>query len=103
MVGPHVVIVSSEHQYAQTDRPMASVDHEMRPVVIEDDVWIGAHAVIRGGTTIGRGAVIAAGTVVVNDVAPGDIVAGVPAKVVGHRGESSRSASPESADAPQGT
>jgi acetyltransferase-like isoleucine patch superfamily enzyme len=86
MVGPQVVIVSSEHQHRQTDRPMASLDHEMRPVVIEDDVWIGAHAFIRGGIRIGRGAVVAAGSMVVNDVEPGAVVAGVPARVVGSRG-----------------
>jgi acetyltransferase-like isoleucine patch superfamily enzyme len=90
MVGPQVVIVSSEHDYLQTDGPMASVDHQMRPVVIEDDVWIGAHAFIRGGTIIGRGAVVAAGAMVVTDVGSGDIVAGVPAKVVGHRGDASK-------------
>jgi acetyltransferase-like isoleucine patch superfamily enzyme len=85
MVGPQVAIVSSEHDYMQTERPMASLDHQMRPVVIEDDVWIGAHAFIRGGIKIGQGAVIAAGAMVVADVAPWDIVGGVPAKVIGHR------------------
>jgi maltose O-acetyltransferase len=85
MIGPHVVIVSSHHQAEQTEQPMAAVDHMMTPVVIEDDVWIGAHAVIRGGVTIRQGAVIGAGAVVVRDVGEYEIVGGVPARLLGNR------------------
>lgn len=53
------------------------------PIVIEDDVWIGAKAIILKGVTIGRGAIIAAGSVVTRDVEPFAIVAGNPARVVG--------------------
>jgi acetyltransferase-like isoleucine patch superfamily enzyme len=52
------------------------------PVVttaIENDVWIGANAIIKSGTTIGNGAVVGAGAVVTKDVAPYSIVAGNPA------------------------
>jgi acetyltransferase-like isoleucine patch superfamily enzyme len=52
-------------------------------VRIEDDVWICAHAVILRGVTIGRAAVVAAGAVVTDDVPPGKIVAGNPARVIG--------------------
>jgi acetyltransferase-like isoleucine patch superfamily enzyme len=52
-------------------------------VHIGDDVFIGARAIILKGVNIGVGAVIAAGAVVTRDVAPGDIVAGNPARVVG--------------------
>lgn len=52
------------------------------PVVVEDDVLIGANAVVIEGCRIGRGAVVAAGAVVINDVAPGMVVAGVPARVI---------------------
>ena len=52
------------------------------PVVIEDDVVIGANAVVLEGCRVGKGAVVAAGAVVVSDVAPGAVVAGVPAKVL---------------------
>ena len=54
-------------------------------VIINDDVWIGARAMILGGVTIGRGAVIAAGSVVTRDVEPYDIVGGLPAKKIGER------------------
>ena len=52
------------------------------PVELEERVWLGARAVVLQGVTIGAGAIIAAGAVVVEDVEPGTQVAGVPARVV---------------------
>ena len=52
------------------------------PVVVEDDVVIGANAVVIEGVRIGAGAVVAAGAVVIDDVPPGAVVAGSPARVV---------------------
>ena len=54
-------------------------------IIVEDDVWIGAGAMILSGVKIGQGAVIAAGSVVVNSVAPYSIVGGVPAKLIKYR------------------
>jgi acetyltransferase-like isoleucine patch superfamily enzyme len=51
-------------------------------VIIGNDVWIGANAVILKGVTIGDGAVVGAGAVVTSDVPPGAVVAGNPAKVI---------------------
>ena len=56
-------------------------------VKIEDDVVIGARAVIRAGVTVGRGSVVAMGAVVTKDVPPGKVVMGVPARVVYSRKE----------------
>ncbi|MDE7161372.1 MAG: hypothetical protein K2N65_01290, partial [Anaeroplasmataceae bacterium] len=53
-----------------------------QPVVVEDDVLIGANAVVIEGVRIGQGAVVAAGAVVTKDVAPNTVVGGVPAKVL---------------------
>ena len=53
--------------------------------VIGNDVWIGAHAQIKSGLTIGNGAVIAAGAVVTRDVPPYAVVGGVPAKLIKYR------------------
>ncbi len=55
------------------------------PVIIEDDVWVGAGARVIDGVTIGRGAIVGAGAVVTKDVAPYAIVVGVPAKEIGKR------------------
>lgn len=60
---------------------------EQRPVVIENDVWVGANVLIRCGVTIGDGAVCAAGAVVTRDVAPYSIVGGVPARPIRNRFE----------------
>ena len=57
------------------------------PVVVEDDVLIGANAVVIEGVRIGRGAVVAAGAVVVSDVEPDTVVAGVPARVIKRKDE----------------
>jgi acetyltransferase-like isoleucine patch superfamily enzyme len=52
------------------------------PVVIEDDVWLGANALVLPGVTVHRGAVVGAGAVVTRDVPPYAIASGVPARVV---------------------
>lgn len=56
-----------------------------KPIKIGDYVWIGAGATVLQGVDVGEGAVVAAGAVVVNDVAPFTIVGGVPAKKIGER------------------
>jgi acetyltransferase-like isoleucine patch superfamily enzyme len=68
-------------------RPKPWADPNLRCVVVEDDVWIGAHAMIVGHrpVRIGRGAIVAAGAVVTADVAPYAIVGGNPARVIGQR------------------
>ena len=78
-IGPYVMIVDSDFHdpYDRSRRP------EGRPVIIEDDVWIGAKASVLRGVRVGRGAVVGTGAVVTRDVEPFSIVAGVPARVVG--------------------
>lgn len=63
----------------------ASIDPETNVVRIGSDVWLGFGSIVLTGVRIGRGAIIAAGTVVVADVAPYDIVAGNPARPIGRR------------------
>jgi len=53
-----------------------------KPIVVEDEVWIGAGVIITQGVTIGRRAVIAAGAVVIGDVPTNTLVGGVPAKII---------------------
>jgi len=54
-------------------------------VVIEDDVWVGYGTIILSGVRIGKGSIIAAGSIVTKDVEPFSIYAGVPAKRMGNR------------------
>lgn len=54
-------------------------------IIVKDDVWIGASAIILSGVTIGQGAVVAAGAVVTKDIPPYAVVTGVPAKVIKYR------------------
>jgi len=56
-----------------------------RQVVVGNDVWIGAHAIIMPRVTIGHGAVIGAGAVVTKDVPPYAVVVGVPARIISYR------------------
>jgi maltose O-acetyltransferase len=86
MMGPEVMIYSLNHRFRSPDLPMMDQgDAEDRPVVIEDDVWIGARAILLPGVRVGSGSVVGAGAVVSRDVPQGVIVAGNPAKVVGPR------------------
>jgi virginiamycin A acetyltransferase len=55
------------------------------PIIIEDEVWIGTSAIILSGVRVGKGAIIAAGSVVVKDVPPYTIVAGNPCKIIKKR------------------
>ena len=82
MIGSHVAISSLTHDHSQAKMFGTMV---ARPVTIGDDVWIGAHAVILPGVTLGEGCVIGAGAVVTRDVPPRAIVYGVPARIHGYR------------------
>ena len=57
-------------------------DQEIKPVIIEDDAWVGSRAVILKGTTIGSRSIVAAESVVTRDVPPDCVVGGNPAKIV---------------------
>jgi maltose O-acetyltransferase len=56
-----------------------------QPIVIDDYAWIGPRAIILGGVTIGRGAIVQAGALVAQDLEPNSVAGGVPARVVGTR------------------
>jgi tetrahydrodipicolinate N-acetyltransferase len=62
-----------------------------KPVVVEDDVVIGANAVVLEGVTVGKGAVVAAGAIVIEDVPPYTVVGGTPARVLKQIDEKTKS------------
>ena len=83
MIGPDVMLFARSHQFDSADVPMAlQGEGKPRAVVIGDDVWIGARAIILPGVTIGQGAVVGAGAVVTKEVPPFSVVGGNPAKVI---------------------
>ena len=91
MFGPCVHIHGGNHIYDRVGLYMDEVgkeDGDDGLVLVEDDVWVGANAMIiagKNGITIGEGSIIAAGAVITKDVAPYTIVAGVPAKFIKNR------------------
>lgn len=87
-IGSHVnlaqgiTVTALNHNYQDVTQRIDEQGVSTHPVVISDDVWIGANAVILPGVTIGRHAVVAAGAVVTKDVPDYCVVGGVPARVV---------------------
>ena len=84
-VGPGVSFETVNHGLAHEAGAIRGAQHD--PIVVEDEVWIGAGAIVLPAIRIGRGAVVAAGAVVAKDVAPDVVVGGVPARVI-ERGDS---------------
>lgn len=80
-IAEYVTIRDNDHKF-WTGEPIAQSGYDTAPIVIGDNVWIGAGARILKGVTIGDDAVVAAGAVVTGDVSPRTLVAGVPARVI---------------------
>jgi maltose O-acetyltransferase len=84
MIAPYVTLITSNHRYKSQFLSDENYD-EFKPIVINDDVWIGERAIILPGVVIGSGAIVGAGAVVTKDVPDDAVVAGNPAKVVKYR------------------
>ena len=88
MMGPECYIYTQNHRHDSTNIPMIEQGYEdEKPVVIEDDVWIGSRVTILPGVTIGEGSIIGGGGVVTKNVPPYSVVAGNPARIVKNRKE----------------
>ncbi len=86
MIAPHCMIAAGDHDFKQIVLPIRFAGNLTKgPIIIEDNVWIGANCTITDGVTIGKDAVIAANSVVTKDVKPYDIVGGVPARFIANR------------------
>ena len=77
-----ITITALNHNFSDATKRIDEQGIATKPVVIKDDVWIGANAVVLPGVTIGSHAVVAAGAVVTHDVPDNTVVGGVPAKVI---------------------
>lgn len=85
MMSPRVSIYAENHLFEDPRLTIKEQGVKREFVKIEDDCWIAANTVILAGVTIGKGSVIAAGSVVTKDVPPYSIVGGVPAKILKSR------------------
>jgi acetyltransferase-like isoleucine patch superfamily enzyme len=85
--GPLVQLLAVNHVYRDPDTPIREQGITAQGIVVEDDVWIAAGAIVLDGVRIGRGSVIGAGAVVTGDIPPYSIAVGSPARVVRDRRE----------------
>lgn len=79
---PFTQILAVNHVFDDPERTFIDQGITAEGITIQDDVWIGAGAIITDGVIIGKGAVIGAGAIVTKDVAPHTLVAGSPAKPI---------------------
>ncbi|HRH95012.1 MAG TPA: acyltransferase [Prosthecobacter sp.] len=84
MIGPHCYFTDADHGMEPGSSVKSQPMHH-RPLIVEDEVWIGARVTVLPGVRIGRGAVVAAGAVVTRDVPAMAVVVGVPARVMKYR------------------
>jgi maltose O-acetyltransferase len=81
-LGPHCILIDNAYHHVEPDRRLERPESE--PIILEDNVWLGARTIVLPGVRIGRDAVVAAGSVVNKDVEAGTIVGGVPARYIRH-------------------
>lgn len=77
-----VTLMTQNHGYEDRSMPIKDQPVISKPIVIEDNVWIGAKVTVLYGRRIGENSVVAAGAVITKDVPPNTLVAGVPARVI---------------------
>lgn len=82
MLAQHVVLSGLNHGYEDVSLPPSKQPVSVKKITVEDNVWIGANAVITAGITVGKHAVVGAGSIVTKDVPPYSIVVGNPAKII---------------------
>ncbi len=81
LIGPGTILHTHHHNFQQTDVPIYKQVGTGKPIIIQDDVWIGANCTILGGVRIGAHSVIGAHSLVNKDIPPNSIAYGVPCKV----------------------
>ena len=88
-IAPRCAFYPYQHGFGAVDVPINSQPVVSKgDIIIEDDVWLGVGVIVLDGVTIGRGAVVGAGAVVLESIPPLAIAAGIPARIIGYRGQS---------------
>lgn len=88
MMGPNCYIFSRNHSFERTDIPMRKQGYTPdKPVIIEDDVWIGRDVTIMIGRRIKKGSIVAARSVVTKDFPEYSVIGGNPARLLKKRKE----------------
>lgn len=83
MIARHVTFLGKKHNFNSLNVPMILQGMvESMPTVVEDDVWIGANAIVMPGLTIRKGSIVGAGAVLTKDTQPFSIMCGVPARLL---------------------
>ena len=85
LIGAYSYIISGNHCYERRDIPISPQGFVGAQIVIEDHAWLGTHVVVLPGVTIGKGAIVAAGSVVTKDIPAYEVWGGVPAKFIKNR------------------
>jgi acetyltransferase-like isoleucine patch superfamily enzyme len=85
LIGAYSYIISGSHCYERRDIPISEQGYTGAPILIEDYAWVGTHVVVLPGVTIGKGAIVGAGSVVTRDVPAYEVWGGVPAKFIKNR------------------
>jgi acetyltransferase-like isoleucine patch superfamily enzyme len=84
-IAPQVMIMPMNHIYKDPQVPIRKQGIKAQGIKIEDDVWLGAGAIILDGVTIGRGSVIGAGAIVTKSIPSYSVAVGIPAKIIKKR------------------
>lgn len=86
LLGPYTRIWTQNHNYKDPDIPVRAQGYTFRPVIIGDDVWIGANVFVMPGVVLGSGCVVSANSVVGRkEYPPRTVLAGYPARKIGAR------------------
>jgi acetyltransferase-like isoleucine patch superfamily enzyme len=90
-IAAQVMIASFDHNYEDPETPIRLQGITTKPIIIQDDVWIGSGAKILGGSHVAKGCVIAANAVIKGETVPFGVYGGIPARLLKMRGEDEQS------------
>jgi acetyltransferase-like isoleucine patch superfamily enzyme len=89
-IAPQVMIMPMNHVYKDPRVPIRTQGIRCRGIKIEDDVWLGAGAIVLDGVTIGKGSIIGAGAIVAKNIPSYSVAVGIPARIIKKRGKNKK-------------